>query len=764
MREMINLGKGKYALIPLASLWLLLLGMQAAVSTALDGRGQYQDMVWICGIAALILLVLAWLPGRWALAGTGVLFAGMGIYLWRSWERIVIDLQILAYHVNQRNMDYVNRLLLPQSWCKGGTLDHNTVVLLACIVFGWYVALVGFRFYSKFYGFIPVVLLYCGGLLLGKAPGQMATLLLVIGIGLGMMWISDQQRGKYVLWGQHRRRRGKRDSGMRYLITLCILALGVSGAWQITAQISGRAFRNVDQIQKRQHEIETVLQRKVEETGQYIRSMLGMDGGGRLSNTSPRYQDKKVMEVTLDHKPEETVYLRGFVADIYHRGKWSASDEITQDNNMKKKRGQSLWEGKYNDSYYTSLMGDIQDISIRYTKFGRRSKYLYLPYSEVSAVDSSSAEEKDRCLGYEDDYLELYARLVEEWNSDPYFQMDDYTVTMLQDILWNNAEYSTDLDMVPYNQDYAEYFLFESQKGYCEHFATAGTLLLRYLGLCARYATGYRIDTDQFEQNKDGTYTAEVLDSDAHAWTEVLTEDNYWLPQEMTPGRDGGTSDIGEASEREQEQPYSSEQEETGIPEHPDAPVTEAPQESLSDISKDTETEAPADLQTAQEDRQNLSGDGESQGQEPEPADVAEQQRSGGLLKLSPGLRIGIGVLCLLVVCICVIVFVRFHQKRKRKRRMKQMRISHPKYYIGMRLGLMLERLHGAGVAVHGRMPEQQWMPVLTNVLGDQIDPKDMEKLLDLARRAAYSREKISAEEVQWMDRYCERIEVSVKK
>ena len=39
------------------------------------------------------------------------------------------------------------------------------------------------------------------------------------------------------------------------------------------------------------------------------------------------------------------------------------------------------------------------------------------------------------------------------------------------------TSYSLKLDSVPAGQDYAEYFLFGQKKGYCEHYATAATIL-----------------------------------------------------------------------------------------------------------------------------------------------------------------------------------------------------------------------------------------------------------------------------------------------
>ncbi|MEG0412102.1 MAG: DUF3488 and transglutaminase-like domain-containing protein [Comamonas sp.] len=67
----------------------------------------------------------------------------------------------------------------------------------------------------------------------------------------------------------------------------------------------------------------------------------------------------------------------------------------------------------------------------------------------------------------------------------------------------------------------ADHFWFESQRGFCEHIASAFTVLMRAAGIPARIVTGYQGG----ERNTvDGLWT--VRQSDAHAWTEV------WLPSE----------------------------------------------------------------------------------------------------------------------------------------------------------------------------------------------------------------------------------------
>ncbi len=67
-------------------------------------------------------------------------------------------------------------------------------------------------------------------------------------------------------------------------------------------------------------------------------------------------------------------------------------------------------------------------------------------------------------------------------------------------------------------------FLFETREGFCEHYASALTVLLRAAGLPARVVLGYQGG----ELNAIGGYFI-VRQSDAHAWTEVWLEDEGWV-------------------------------------------------------------------------------------------------------------------------------------------------------------------------------------------------------------------------------------------
>jgi transglutaminase-like putative cysteine protease len=75
-------------------------------------------------------------------------------------------------------------------------------------------------------------------------------------------------------------------------------------------------------------------------------------------------------------------------------------------------------------------------------------------------------------------------------------------------------------------------FVLRTRSGYCQHFAGAMALLLRYFGIPARVAAGFTSGT---YDRKTGEWT--VTDHDAHTWVEAWFPKYGWLPFDPTPGR-----------------------------------------------------------------------------------------------------------------------------------------------------------------------------------------------------------------------------------
>lgn len=95
--------------------------------------------------------------------------------------------------------------------------------------------------------------------------------------------------------------------------------------------------------------------------------------------------------------------------------------------------------------------------------------------------------------------------------------------------LRNNYTYSLYLLPPPEGVSQIEDFLFNSKKGYCEHYATAMILMLRTVGVPARIVTGFIGG----ELNEYGGYII-VRQSNAHSWVEAVIE-GRWMMFDPTP-------------------------------------------------------------------------------------------------------------------------------------------------------------------------------------------------------------------------------------
>lgn len=85
------------------------------------------------------------------------------------------------------------------------------------------------------------------------------------------------------------------------------------------------------------------------------------------------------------------------------------------------------------------------------------------------------------------------------------------------------------------HEDYVDQFLFETKKGYCDNFSTSMVVLLRSVGIPARWVKGYT--AGQFvETTNDGLDVYKVTSNNAHSWVEVYFPGIGWVPFEPTIG------------------------------------------------------------------------------------------------------------------------------------------------------------------------------------------------------------------------------------
>jgi transglutaminase-like putative cysteine protease len=176
--------------------------------------------------------------------------------------------------------------------------------------------------------------------------------------------------------------------------------------------------------------------------------------------------------------------------------------------------------------------GDPSAIYSRHTLFAGDS---YQVVSSLTEVDRDSLREAS--TDYPDSVVPRYLQLPDSLPERVRLLAEQITEGL--ETPYDKAKaIESALRKIPYDdqieapgltQDGVDYFLFEVQAGYCDYYASAMVVLLRSVGVPARYVRGYSEG-----EADDGTY--HLLESDGHAWAEVYFPGYGWIEFEPTGG------------------------------------------------------------------------------------------------------------------------------------------------------------------------------------------------------------------------------------
>ena len=267
-----------------------------------------------------------------------------------------------------------------------------------------------------------------------------------------------------------------------------------------------------------------------------------LDQVGKRENT-----DNKVMTVKADSTG--TLYLRGAAYDYYDGKTWRSTP------------GWNSWS-----LYYNSNSSMLKSVTIQTEKIHSVMYFTYAPFDNERRVVGGRIRNDQNLKTYTMRYRDpiTYDPSLDDKNDDiggeqlaEYLQLPEQTRTAAESILrgrvgiptettnagqtWKNAQhiaswvstrakYNLNASKMPANEpDFALWFLEKAKTGYCTHFATACTVLLRAAGIPAQYVTGYMVETEL------GKPTA-VTEKHAHAWVEVFINGVGWVVLEPTPG------------------------------------------------------------------------------------------------------------------------------------------------------------------------------------------------------------------------------------
>jgi transglutaminase-like putative cysteine protease len=149
----------------------------------------------------------------------------------------------------------------------------------------------------------------------------------------------------------------------------------------------------------------------------------------------------------------------------------------------------------------------------------RPKQYEAISYSGHKAGTLTS-ESRKRALQLADNVTDRQRNLVARWRTT-----SENNSALVQKALkyFNSESFIYTLNPPSYTNNPIDQFLFNEREGFCEHYATAFTQLMRLADIPARIVIGYQGG----EYNQLGGYYT-IRQYDAHAWTEVWLEDHGW--------------------------------------------------------------------------------------------------------------------------------------------------------------------------------------------------------------------------------------------
>ncbi|MGE5153853.1 MAG: DUF3488 and DUF4129 domain-containing transglutaminase family protein [Bdellovibrio bacteriovorus] len=165
-------------------------------------------------------------------------------------------------------------------------------------------------------------------------------------------------------------------------------------------------------------------------------------------------------------------------------------------------------------------------------------------YRLRSGLDYRTAEPPDwvrgRALQLPPNVTERMRRLVSDWQREA---EDPWSLVQAGLRFFNREAFHYTLLPPRLGANPTDEFLFETRRGFCEHFASSFAVLMRLAGVPSRIVLGYLGG----EPNRIGGYHM-VWQSDAHAWVEVLLPDRGWVRVDPTAAVDPARVDNRGAS------------------------------------------------------------------------------------------------------------------------------------------------------------------------------------------------------------------------
>ncbi len=383
-------------------------------------------------------------------------------------------------------------------------------------------------------------------------------------------------------------------------------------------------------------------------------------------------------------------------------------------------------------------------------------------YSDISqlgtydSVDETYQRVRERLAGVGGGEMTSPYLHVEEGNESIQSKYYD-AIEYVRNYLAANTSYSLEPGKAPNDEDFVEYFLFTNKKGYCVHYASAATVMLRAMGVPARYVEGYVVTLDDYRSGKPvGTQTYETVDeignisngsgnkividiedTNAHAWTEVYLPGMGWQPIEMTAPY-----------------VYQSNVEIPPINGNPDASLKPTP--SISMTPRPTNTPKPTVKPT------KTPGPTKKPTTKPSKAPTSGRRTGffGGLRNWYDQLdgvvqKLLIILFMLIVTCIIVllVIYIRcmivHHHRKKKKRTLTDCD------YVQYQYVLFTKMLHHFNIVYTTNQPYEEFVTELTEHFSF-ANEKELVSYYEIVLKTMFSQDNLYEGERQLCDRYYE--------
>lgn len=346
-------------------------------------------------------------------------------------------------------------------------------------------------------------------------------------LGIGLLLLTDWVR-----------RRAPGQSVSLTFLAAIPLALALGALFLLMPQES--YVNQAEEMQEKLLAWFSELQDAAEDTVEQVSANVDTSAGERiaLDSLGPRRQwAVPVMDVTAPISG--TMYLRGQDYTTYSGTGWIASrlrnevfgagGEALGTLEIETRGVRSVLYTPYYPAEDITMVGGKQDNEDRLRSYG----YTLTAVPEAAQPDEEGISNlmiDASTLSRQPDAQ--YRQLPSDtllWAKELVNQLPDGDI--VEEIAYyvrNSARYDLSTARMSRDEDdFARWFLEESDTGYCVHFATAATVLLRAAGIPARYVEGYMFQCTAGEE-------VTVTEKNAHAWAEYYSA-GVWKVLEATP-------------------------------------------------------------------------------------------------------------------------------------------------------------------------------------------------------------------------------------